>query len=283
MNDNRLTYHWLLLLPVIALFSCSQEDIPGLARNPDYDGICFHASMPAGGTRSAGTTETGTLNEGFQVSAICPEDDEDPTKEYFSNLTATPLDEAGKWFGIYKNDADDRPTEQCLWPTTRHGKQGRLKFFAFYPSLDKLKECAGVETEEEAFQLENKTDKSGDEINYDYRINNFKVNKDIARHVDFVTATAEGSRKANEASGVKLEFEHQLSRIKLQVWGNLDDTEIKDIEIAGVRIGRAVTESDFNFAARPAGAAQGDNTLNGDWVKESAKKGCVEYIFAPGE
>lgn len=286
MNNKRYTYKWLLLIPMLMFFSCTQEDLPGTDKIQEYDGISFLVSMADNDTRSTGTTGTGSLTEGFQVSAICPEDDEDPTKEYFSNLSATPIGDTdkGKKFGIF-----NRSAEQCVWPTLRHGKEGRLKFFAFYPSLESLSKHAGGKSgetsdnsEKNYFVLENNSSLDGSDVKYDYRIKNFKVNKDISKHVDFVAATTEGSRKENEESGVNLDFEHQLSRVAFKVWGNLDNTEISEIEIAGVRIGRAIVESDFNFAATPKDLAAGDRTVSGDWVGPQVKDH-VEYILSEGE
>lgn len=92
-----------------------------------------------------------------------------------------------------------------------------------------------------------------------------------------MTATAEGSRRADGETGTPLAFEHQLSRIVLQAWGNTTN----DIEIAGVRVGGAVIECDFNFAGTPNNLAQGDATINGNWITPSNPvRGCVEYISA---
>lgn len=126
------------------------------------------------------------------------------------------------------------------------------------------------------FTLKNYTQKQGSTPAYDYRLENVKVHTEISRHYDFVTATAEGSSRANAADGQPLNFEHQLSRIVVTAWGNTEN----DIEIAGVRIGGAVTEGNFNFAGVPNNYVKGDATANGNWILPSTPvRACMEYIF----
>lgn len=275
MNNKIYTYSLLLLLPVLPLFSCTQEDMPDVDGGADDQGIVFHVSLPATGARSTATTMADDLNDGFYVSAFCPEDDVTGTlNPYITELSAKPLDEMPDYFGIFGQS--DEQTVRCIWPTTRHGKKGQLKFFAFYPSREVLRQSADVTSD--YFGLENSSKKQGTNITYDYRIKKFRVNRDISRHIDFVTATADGSRRANGESSVRLDFEHQLSRVAFNAWGNTDN----DIEIAGMRIGRAITESDFNFAAKPTNLAQGDNTVNGNWVTPQVRDR-VEYIFREGD
>lgn len=247
----------------------------------DDDGIYFHVSMSDVDSRSVNTTAAGSLNDGFYASAICPEDD--PAKDYFSNLPVKPLEDRPGYFGVFRTDEDLLP-QQCVWPTTRHGKQGRLKFFAFYPSRDSLKK--GAEADDTFFALANKS-KSGAAVTYDYRMTNFKLHKDISRHADFVTATAEGSKAEHGEKSLNLAFEHQLSCVAFKAWGNFENTEIAEIEIVGVRIGNAITKSEFNFTEKPTNLAQGDATVNGNWVAPQSKGvveyGVVEYIFHEGE
>lgn len=270
MNNTPLKYSLLLLLPVLLLLSCEQEDIPPVVDTSG--GIFFRTDLPVAESRSNATTVVGSLDAGFHVSAFCPENEVAGALEpYFAEQVATPLEGAPCHFGML-----NQSSELLVWPTIRHGKQGKLKFFAFYPSREVMMQSAGVESG--YFGLTNKTTKSGAAVAYDYRLEGFKVNKDISRHVDFVTATAEGSRTANSESGVRLDFEHQLSRVAFTAWGKTDN----DIEIAGVRIGRAITESDFNFAAKPTNFAQGDATLSGNWIAPQ-KRDCVEYIFREGD
>lgn len=271
MSNRKYIYSTLLMLPALLFFSC-QEDVPGLGGGADDGAIVLRVSMPDADSRSSSTTVTSSLNDGFRVSAICPEDDakaDNLLDTFFTDLSVSRLD--NQHFAIF-----DQSGIQCVWPTIRHGKDGKLKFFAFYPSFQDMRASAGVG--EGYFGLKNNSKKVGDNVTYDYRIEKFRISNDITRHIDFVTATTEGSRKDNETSGVTLNFEHQLSGVSFKVWGNLDSTEIKEIEIAGVRIGRAITQSDFNFAANPKFLANGDATRSGDWVGTQVKDS-VEDIF----
>lgn len=45
MNNKRYTYKWLLLIPMLMFFSCTQEDLPGTDKIQEYDGISFLVSM----------------------------------------------------------------------------------------------------------------------------------------------------------------------------------------------------------------------------------------------
>lgn len=271
-------YSLLLMFTALMFFSCSQDDLPGNEGGENESGIFFLVSLHDDASRSNNTTVTDNLLDGFHASAICPEDDAsagNALNVYFADLPVTPLESAADRFGVFSTNPDQE-SERCVWPTIRHGKQGTLRFFAYYPSREVLSHSAGVETG--YFGLTNKSTKNGTKVTYDYRMERFKVSNEIDRHIDFVTATAEGSRRANGENGVNLAFEHQLCRVALKAWGNT----VNDIEIAGVRIGCAVTESDFNFAAKPTNLAQGDATVSGNWIAPQNKEN-VEYIFREGD
>lgn len=275
MNNKRYTYSLLLLLSALLLFSCSQEELSGVAGRADNSGIVFRVTLPADGTRTTDITNASSLDGGFYVSSICPEDEATGAlNAYFEERLVAPLEEKTGYFGIF-----DQSSELCVWPSIRHRKEGRLKFFAFYPSREELKQYAGVASDSGYFELKNNSKKNGTIVTYDYRMLKFRVNKEIAQHIDFVTAVAEGTRRDDEDSGVELKFEHQLSRVALKAWGAPTSY---DVEIAGVRIGCATTESDFNFAGKPTNLAQGDATVSGNWVG-TQKKDCVEYIFREGD
>lgn len=267
-------YSILWLIPAILLFSCS-EDVPVADDSGDDSRIVFQISMPSAQSRSTGTTVAANLlTDGFYVTAFCPENNVSGVfNPNFAEQYARPLEDKPGYFAMF-----DQSSEMLEWPSIRHDKEGKLKFFAFYPSRDALRQSAGVDAASGYFGLTNASSKNGSTVTYDYKITKFKLNHDISRHIDFVTAAVEGTRRANGDTGVKLAFEHQLSRIDLKAWGNT----VNDIEIAGVRIGGVITESDFNFAKKPKNLANGDATLDGDWVGTSTK-GTVEYIFREGD
>lgn len=68
----------------------------------------------------------------------------------------------------------------------------------------------------------------------------------IANQLDFITSYATGKRSVNEASGLELTFNHQLSQIEIQAKA---DNAAYTYKISGVRIGQPVASGDFDFAS----------------------------------
>ena len=264
MNKKDLSYITILFLSAASMSSCSQDDMPG-SHLADDNLISFQVSLPGVNSRSTDKDILGALASGFDVTAFCPEDEslinaDGTLHEYFSEQRVS-QDGDGK----FRSDL-------CRWPGNVGEKQGRLKFFAFYPSRRDLRQSVDEGESSARFALSNHSSAS----NYDYRLENFKINRDIARHVDFVMASADGTETDNLFSGVNLNFQHQMTRVALSAWGNNDSY---NVEIAGVRIGRPVTEGTFSFSAMPDAPEEGDNSV-GDWLlDESPKRDCVEYIF----
>lgn len=220
--------------------SCSQDDVNGVRNYVEGSRIEFHASLPEITSRATEVTDT-TLYD-IQVSAFTVGESDETT--YFLNKTFGRNSNTGK-FVCYD--------PECIWPNNND----LLRFTAFAPSCEVMVEAGGAATS------------TGD------KITSFKVAEDIAKQFDFVTATATGRLLDNEDSGIALKFQHQMSRIKLNAWGN---SASYDLEIAGVRLGGVATEGVFNFTsqAEAAGPAQA-----GIW--ESISKGSVEYIFRKGD
>lgn len=75
-------------------------------------------------------------------------------------------------------------------------------------------------------------------------LESFTPAEDIADQVDFITANASGTKSADEASGVELTFNHQLSQIEIQAKSSNDNYVY---EVKGVRIGRPETTGTFDF------------------------------------
>lgn len=105
------------------------------------------------------------------------------------------------------------------WPA------GKLDFVAYSPS----------ETDLGATVTINNTTKT---------LADFSPAAEIANQKDFVTATASGTRAANEESGVELTFAHQLSQIEIKA----KNTNAGYIyKVVGVRIGKPVSKGTFTF------------------------------------
>ena len=62
--------------------------------------------------------------------------------------------------------------------------------------------------------------------------------------IDFITATATGTKSANEAAGVPLTFDHKLSQIEIKA---KTDNETYVFKVSGVRIGMPVAQGSYAF------------------------------------
>lgn len=274
MKNNRYYYTAFLLLTALMLFSCSQQEEPLRIGSDDGSEIIFTAGLPGVESRSE-FSDKGSLDGGFHVTAFCPEDESKidgsgNMRAYFDYQLVTKTPGMGDAFR----------SEMCRWPENTGKKEGTLKFFAIYPSLEVLRERSGGN--ESNFNLKNTSTKKGNTITYKYVMEKFKVNRDISRHADFVMATAQENRKNGLYSGVALKFEHQLARVDFKAWGN---PTAYDIEIAGIRLGNVYTECNLDFTLKPnISYAAKDSTQNGQWLKTPAPtRGVVEYIYREGE
>lgn len=105
------------------------------------------------------------------------------------------------------------------WPA------GKLNFVAYSPS----------ETDLGATVTINNTTKT---------LADFSPAAKIADQKDFVTATATGTKAANETNGVELTFAHQLSQIEIKA-KNANTGYV--YKVVGVRIGKPVSKGTFTF------------------------------------
>ncbi len=138
----------------------------------------------------------------------------------------TAIDEAGaNYFSKqeYKKEKEGEfftSTPLYYWPA------GKLNFVAYSPSATELGGELTI----------NNTTKT---------LTGFSPADAIKDQKDFVTATASGTRAANETNGVALTFAHQLSQIQI----NAKNTNSGYVyKVVGVRIGKPVSKGDFNFA-----------------------------------
>lgn len=176
MNSKINKYSLLLLFPALLFFSCAQEDMPGEAGGADDSRIVFRVSMAEEGSRATATTVTDINESGFYVTAFCPEANVTGTfNPYFAEQEAKLLDTKNGYFGMF--DEQSSEPEQWGWPSSRHSKEGRLKFFAFYPSCQELRQNAGVNSD--YFRLENQSTKNGSAVTYNYQIKNSRLTKTL--------------------------------------------------------------------------------------------------------
>ena len=128
------------------------------------------------------------------------------------------------------------------WPA------GTLNFFAYSPSETDLGATVTIDKDTK-------------------NLADFSPATEIANQKDFVTATASGTRAANETNGVELTFAHQLSQIEIKA---KNTNAGYDYKVVGVRIGKPVSKGTFTFGA---------NT----WALTTTEKAnyAVEYATTP--
>lgn len=261
MDKKKLIY--LSLGSLLIFPSCSQEgpavhEIPG-----DGNRIFFRSYLPAVTETRAGVISSGNFIT-CQVTGFNPSDNKliDPAtgeiSPYFSDTRFNKNDD-----GLFFSEGED----ECLWPDS----QSKLHFFAYYPAVEELKEVSG----DGFFNLANASRVSDGKVLIDYRIKKFRIAKEIADQVDFLTAYSSASLSEDHGSGISLDFKHQLARVELSAWGA---NEKYDFEIAGVRIGNPLVEGDFNLSS--LSEINGQTSL---WENVSGQQAPVEHIFSAGE
>ncbi len=206
---------FLMAMSAIALASCS-EDEPVSIRQSTNDAISFRSGI---GTRASETTNA-NLDKIF-VTAV------------FGDSTLNASGKAASQNTLYFDNTEfDKGADSFF--TAANGKKydwlaptQEIDFFAYAPSQDDL-----------GADITMKEDNSG------MTLESFAVPENIADQVDFITANASGTRKANEASGVELTFDHRLSQIEIQAKSESDTYTYK---VIGARIGRPQYMGSFDF------------------------------------
>lgn len=264
MKIIRVTYFALLVLFSIA--SCSKEAAEGDVFDRMEESIYF--KTPLSDLSRANNMTLDNL-ESFQVTCFADgskADEDGFITPHFENATFIRRTGSSA-FATFVSSPGEEPRQ---WPDTK----GIISFFAFSPSLDVM--AAGNSAINDAdrnryFNLINRSVNINSTVATDYRLANFRVNPDISRQVDFITACTSGVRLIDFMGGVELAFRHQMSQIELKAWGS---SPTYNLEIAGVRLGNPVVEDTFVFsdAASPASFA--------GWAKAGEPvKDKVEYLY----
>ncbi|MDE6694061.1 MAG: fimbrillin family protein, partial [Muribaculaceae bacterium] len=216
MNTKKLIY--MVLGTLFMLSSCAENEPIDTQQSADDNRIYFRSYLPGITlSRSKDVTKLSTC----QVTCFNPDDttlidsSTGELKPYFPD-TRFKDDGTGRFF----SNGDD----ECVWPDAN----STMQFFAYYPPVDSMKKISG----DTFFNLINHSGSADGATFLDYRLERFRVAKDIADQVDFLTACTSGSLSSNATTGIKLDFKHQLARVELTAWGASDKY---DFEIAGVR------------------------------------------------
>lgn len=250
---------YVTLTALLALASCAQEEPKGGNLTGEGNRIYFRSYLPSITQIRGGVMSEDSFTE-CRVSCINPNDTTliDPESgeiaPYFSDIHFEKNEEGH--FMAHEKDT-------CKWPTSND----KLHFFAYYPSAKSMQETI----DDEKFNLKNYSTKAEGTPVIDYRMERFRIAPDMADHVDFVAAYSSGTKQDNLDSGIKLNFTHQLARIEFSA---SNESKIYDIDIAGVRIGNALTEGDFNFSAFLSGNVK-------TWINTTQTP--VEHIFTSEE
>lgn len=246
---------------LLLLSSCSQEGPQGML-SKDSNRIYFRSYLPTVTQTRAEVIEAKNFTSA-QVTCINPDDNDNINPEtglinpYFENIRFEK--EAD---GRFLSDGDN----VCRWPNT----ESTLHFFAYYPAVDSMRKAAPEGT----FDLVNNSYIHDSDTTIAYRLENFRVAKDIADQSDFLTAYTTGTLTKNSETGIKLDFKHHLARVDLSAWSG---SEKYDFEIAGVRIGNPLVEADFDFTAIMNASSNANPWQN------KVKQETVEHIYSPGE
>lgn len=166
------------------------------------------------------------------------------TTANINKFWVTAIDEAGaNYFSKQEFTKDGEfftSTPLYYWPA------GKLNFVAYSPSETDLGATVTIDKDTKTFA-------------------DFSPAKEIADQKDFVTATASGTKAANEESGVALTFDHQLSQIEIKAKNTNTGYVYK---VVGVRIGKPVSKGTFT-----------KGTTSSSWALTTTEKSnyAVEY------
>ncbi len=267
MKLKRVTYFALVAL--VSVTSCSGEDTE--PKEVDWTTKDIHI-RPSLADAFSSRAEDMTLDhlESFQVTCFntgdIVKDADGFISPYFEDATFIRRESPSAGLTYESSPAEGPRT----WPE----KGGLMKFFAYSPSRTVMAARNSALTDDnrnDYFNLINTSTETDSKIMTAYRLGPVRVDPEISRQIDLVTAAASGERWKDFNNGVDLAFRHQFSQVELRAWGGGADY---DYEIAGVRLGNPVVEGTFVFCddANPA--------LSGLWeTDENPIKEKVEYLY----
>ena len=191
------------LAVLLTMPSCVQEGPGDMLPEEGQQRIYFRSYLPAVTETRAGVLSNDNLTE-CQVSCLNPDD-------------ATLIDSSTGLMSPYFSDmrfakhADGHflaeKADSTRWPNST----SRLHFFAYFPSVGSMK--GNIDSQK--FNLVNRSLSNGGTPVLDYRMEGFKVAREISDQVDLIAAYANGTLQENSNSGLALNFSHQLARIEI--------------------------------------------------------------------
>lgn len=123
---------------------------------------------------------------------------------------------------------------------SRNGDYFKSETSYYWPSDGSTLQFYAYSPCEESFAGDVNIDKTSQSVT------GFTPAADITDQVDFIVATASGS-KDDAKEGVGLVFDHALSQIEIKA---LSSNAGYVYKVAGVRIGKVISKGDFNFASK---------------------------------
>lgn len=233
----QLHFIFLSLGCLISLNSCSQGDSPGVDDRESESYIYFSTNLS-----DVASTRGPQLTESeftqFYVTSFFGTGS--GGQRYFEKVE------------FNKQGASNKFTSSpgYIWPATN------MDFYAWYPNASAYR-----------FSVSQNA----------YSMIGFKVEDNITKHLDLVTAhtsTIFSNFENDETNGVTLNFEHRLCQIGVNA---LSSNTKYNVEVAGVRIGNVTKSGTFNFNGS-INTETGGNTF---W--SGITSGKVEYIFGTSD
>ncbi len=281
---------------MLLLASCSQEEVIPVQKESEGLPISFRAGISTRVNPELDYTKNPAT---FYVSAYAP--------NHMSDSGVTPdslfWDEPFYLMGanLYASSSNQK------WPTPE--ESDKVEFFAYAPSLAEIQEAAYSQLDPSDSNYEALLSNYKNSIQFynlcndnvpldpmgqqnttfkdvqlykGFKLGRFYVATDISKQVDFITSHISADVPEDEddaALGVELKFKHQLSNIELRAFSGNNSY---NIEIAGVRIGRAYTgNAIFNFCDGLGGV---DFAEGGQWgISKNPQRLPVEYIYGEGD